>query len=80
MPLSFCRYRLLGEGMHHIIIALSAVAAVALAYTFQEFRRRSRVVGDHSDATCQSPSKHNGRALRPLTAIQPTRNLVVRQR
>ncbi len=77
MPVSFCRHRLLGAGMHHIIIALSAVAAVALTYMLQELRRRSRVIGDHRDTTCPSPSKQNGRTLRGATPIQPTRNLVV---
>jgi hypothetical protein len=64
MPVSFYRYPILGAGMHHIIIALSAVAAVALAYILQEFRRRLRVAGDHGAAACPSPSKQNGRTLR----------------
>jgi hypothetical protein len=58
--------------MHHIIIALSAVAVVALTYMLQELRRRSRVVGDHGDAACPSPSKQNGRPLRGATPIQPS--------
>jgi hypothetical protein len=78
MRVSFCRYRLLGAGMHHIIIALSAVAAVALTDILLEFRRRSRAIGDRGDAACPSPSKQNGRTLRGATPIQPTRNLVVR--
>jgi hypothetical protein len=64
--------------MHHIIIALSAVAAVALTYMLQEFRGRSRAIGDHGDTTRPSPSKQNGRTPMGATPIQPIRNLVVR--
>ena len=78
MRVSFCRYRLLGAGMHYIVIASLAVATVALTDMLQEFPRRSRAIGDRGDAACPSPSKQNGRTLRGATPIQPTRNLVVR--
>jgi ABC-type uncharacterized transport system permease subunit len=64
MPASFCRYPILGAGMHHIIIALSAVAVVALTYMLQEFRRRLRVAGNHG-AAYSAMNKH---ATREKTA------------
>jgi hypothetical protein len=64
--------------MHYIVIASLAVATVMLTEMLQEFRRRSRGLGDYGDSTCPSPSKQNGRTLRGATPIQPTRNMVVR--
>jgi len=77
MPV-FSRCYRLGAGVHHIIIALSAVAVVALTHMLQELRRRLRAIGDRGHTTHPSASKQNGRTPWGAAPIQPTRNRVVR--
>ena len=72
MRVSFCRYRLLGAGMHYIVIASLAVATVAFTCTLQEFRRRSRAI---SEVKPLERANREGRYPNPAAV---TRNLLVR--